>query len=173
MNKTRHKVIEARKREIDDYRDALTAFEAKEDQVSDLLIDGTLDPDTYKRQIERIRDERTHFTDQLERVNRDIDDAYLETAESILELATQAKLLWESRSPLKRRSLIETVLSNPVLDGKTIRFDWKIPFAALAEMNKDGGWCSQPRTAGFIRFAAQYHIRANFVGAPNPALRGH
>jgi len=37
----------------------------------------------------------------------------------------QAKALWMSRSPEEPREFLEMMLSNPVLDGPTLRYEFK------------------------------------------------
>ena len=143
LNKTHHKVLDTRKKEIEGYRLALKGLEGQEDILYDDLKSGVLDEKQYKRRIEFVRTEREHLTFELEKVNKNIDDAYLHTAKSILELATKAKSLWESRSPLERRMFLEKLLSNPVLDGLSISFDWKKPFGVIAQMTRNGKWRPQ------------------------------
>lgn len=76
----------------------------------------------------------------LEEKQHSITDAGFETVKSTIGLAKQAKTLWLSRSPDGRREFLELILSNPVLDGPTLRYEMKKPFAALAEMAKKEKW---------------------------------
>ena len=69
-----------------------------------------------------------------------LDDKYLATADRIFELAKRARSLWNQRSPAEERQLLEVVLSNPVLDGATVRWEMKKPFAILAEMTNGSAW---------------------------------
>ncbi len=57
-----------------------------------------------------------------------------------LELATKAKSLWISRNGHEKRELLEKLLSNPTLSGKTLRYDLKKPFSVLAEMRQKNEW---------------------------------
>ncbi len=140
LNKTHDKVRAARKQEIEGYKSALLGLHSREDDAYLDFKKGILDELGYKRQIERIRQEQLTLTELLEKSNNDIDDAYLETSKSILELATQLRSLWNDRTPQERLMLIDKVLSNPVLDGKTLRYDYKKPFGVLAKMRRDGIW---------------------------------
>jgi hypothetical protein len=65
----------------------------------------------------------------------------METAKTVLELATSAKSLWISKSPQERRELLDLILSNPILDGLTVRFELKKPFAVLVKMSEKEEWC--------------------------------
>lgn len=63
-----------------------------------------------------------------------------ETAKTILELATSAKSLWISKSHQERRDFLDMVLSNPILDGLTVRYELKKPFAVLLKMSEKVEW---------------------------------
>ena len=70
-------------------------------------------------------------------------DRYTQTTSEsrrLFELAKQARTLWNQRTPTERRQLLEMVLSNPRLDGVTVRYDMKKPFAILSEMTKGNDW---------------------------------
>ncbi len=70
----------------------------------------------------------------------ELTDTVTETAQSILELATNAKSLWLSKNPQERMLDLNDVLSNPRLDGKTVRYEMRKPFAVLAKMAKSEDW---------------------------------
>jgi hypothetical protein len=61
---------------------ALDELQEREARLFDLLVlrFGALDAEAYKRQLVRLRDERTTCTDQLARANEQLDDRYLLTA---------------------------------------------------------------------------------------------
>ena len=116
LNETQRKSQSAIRREASGYDEALKALENDEDRVYQDYTRGILDEAGYQRQIKRIRDQRNHFTKLLHKANLMINDAGMETVKSILELATNAKSLWKSRPSHERKELLETLLSNPVLD---------------------------------------------------------
>ncbi len=62
------------------------------------------------------------------------------TAQRTLELAQRAKELWLSQSPSERRRLLEMLVSNPILDGKTVRYDLRKPFQLLSELKQAPDW---------------------------------
>ena len=143
LNETHRRVTESRRREIAGYQAALTALENKEDEIYDDHRRGLLDEDGYKRQIERVRGERRRMTGLMEKAQYMIDDAYLETAKKILELATMAKSLWDLRTKEEKRDFMERVLSNRVFDGVTVRYELKKPFRIVSEMASSSAWRPQ------------------------------
>lgn len=156
LNETHKNAGEARKREMEGFRAGLSELESREDEVYVDFRKGILDEIGYKRQIQRVREERSRFTRLLEAANNGIDDAYLETAKSILELATNAKLLWKSRSPTERKERLSAILSNQVLDGLNVRYEMKKPFVVLSQMASVENW--RPLVEDFR--TAVIHFRA-------------
>ncbi len=106
----------------------------------DMKLAGSLDDATFRRQLERIQKERRLNFDLLQDTQGQVDGAYLVTAQRVLELAKNAKSLWEGRSPEERRDLLAKLLWNPVLDGRSVRYDLKKPFRVLHEMREKENW---------------------------------
>jgi DNA invertase Pin-like site-specific DNA recombinase len=131
------------RKQIAAYGDSLVELEKREDDLFDKLSTRIIDNDAYQRQIKRVREERGHYKDLLEKAQLSLNDVYHETAKSIIELATDAKSLWLSLPPQKRRDLLDKMLSNPILNGTTVRYDFKKPFAVLVEMNEKTDWRTQ------------------------------
>lgn len=140
LNETHRMAVIAVKREIEDYNEALKALEEKEDRTYDRRDAGEISNEDYQRQITRIRKERHQYTKLLEQANLMITDASMETAKSILELATNAESLWKTATPQERKEFLEQLLSNPVLNGTTVEYQIRKPFVTLSEMKLDQKW---------------------------------
>jgi hypothetical protein len=140
LNENEKKTKRAIERDIDNYEQALKALEVKEDRAYDNYDSGLVDRDNYQRQIQRVREERSHFTKLMKRAQLDINGAALETAKTILQLATNAESLWNLRTPEERRSLLDDLLYNPTLDGLSVRYEIIKPLRTLSEMKTDQSW---------------------------------
>jgi hypothetical protein len=81
--------------------------------------------------------------EQLEAHQKSLTSAVVETAQTVLELTTIAKSLWITRTPQERRDFLDLILSNPILDGLTVRFELKKPFAVLLGMKENVDWCTR------------------------------
>ncbi len=97
----------------------------------------------YQRIIEKIKENRRYYTGLIEQCSNTIIDSHNRTTKKIIELATNAESLWNSRSIVEKVEFLKQVVSNPVLDGPTIRYDLQKPFAVLAEMAGKVNWRSQ------------------------------
>ena len=136
-----HAAVRAqRRRDSDRFRRELAALEPKEDQLMELLMAGTLDDAAYKRQLQRIREQRAELTRKLDEANERLDEEYISKAKATLELAKRAKLLWLEQSAHEKRRFLELVLSNAQLDGESVRYTLRKPFAILAEMRGSADW---------------------------------
>lgn len=140
LNKTKIQVQNAIKADIENYRLAIESLQGKEDRLYDRLDRGEIDRDVYNTQRKRLQAEQIEFTNKMEDSQLKITDAGMETAQSILELAINAELLWKTRSPEERKEFLDVILSNQKLDGLTIRYELKKPFKTLSEMKGDMNW---------------------------------
>ncbi len=142
LNKSAESSAALARKNAEKLRTEINSLEVKEDSAYDHFARGILDEETYRRQVRRIRDARIELTERLAKVASD-SGRPLETAKSILELAKQARSLWESRTPWERREFLERVLSNPRLSGVRLEFDWKKPFGEFFTLMKSEEWRSR------------------------------
>ncbi len=140
LNENEKKAQNAIRRDIENYKLALKALEDEEDCIYEHFRQGILDDDSYRRNFKRVRHERTQFTNLMERAQLDINGAALETAKTILQLATNAESLWKLQSPEERRLLLDDLLYNPTLDGLSVRYEIVKPLRTLSEMKQDQNW---------------------------------
>jgi hypothetical protein len=140
LNESYFEIKRARKLEIERYRGVLASLEAKEDGAYADMQSGLLDEVMYRRQIAKVRAERKRYTDLLEKSSEELDERALESAQSTLELAKDAKALWLSRSAEERLDFLKLILSNPRLDAECVRYDLRKPWSTLKEMNASNEW---------------------------------
>ncbi len=143
LNETHRAATAAKREAVKLYRAQLGALDDKENSMVDLFTAGSIDADLFKRQQTRVREERDALFDKLQAAETEADDAYLVTADRVLELAKNAKRLWEGRTPSEQRDFLARLVCNPRLDGRTVRYDLRKPFAVLAQMHGEGGWRPQ------------------------------
>jgi site-specific DNA recombinase len=139
-----HRHVKAKKVEaVKMYKAQLHALDGKENRIVDLFAGASMDADVFKRQQARVREERDDLFDKLQAAENQAEDAYLVTAQNVLELAKNAKALWNTRSAAERRDFLAKLVCNPRLNGRTIEYDLKKPFSVLAQMHGEGGWRPQ------------------------------
>jgi site-specific DNA recombinase len=111
--------------------------------LTEKLLEGALDADTYKITNDKLAADKQRSDERLKLLSLQNHDAGMETAQSIIELATKAKSLWLSRSPKERRDFLELLVSNPLWEDTTLRYDLKKPLKILSEMKGNSKWCTQ------------------------------
>ena len=140
LNEAQRKTQKATIREMDGFKEGIEATHKEEDELYQDFKKRIVTEESYLRMVKQVRNQRLRFTDHLKHAQLAISDAGMETAKSILELSTSAKSLWKSRTPLERKELLNDLLSNPVLDGVTLRYEIKKPFRILSEMAESEKW---------------------------------
>lgn len=150
LNETHRRAMDEKARAAQAYRAEIDELKSREERLFDLFAAGDVDRETYDRQLGRLRSEQSSRFERLREIEGGVDEAaYLETARSVLELAKSARSLADGRSGKEQRDLFARVVRNPRLDGRTVRYDLKNPFAVLAQMHGEGGW--RPRRDSNLR----------------------
>ncbi len=143
LNETHRQAMAAKARSAEMYRAEIKALEEKEDRLFDRFDSGEIDRATYERQLTRLRADKADRFEKLRATDQDEDAKYLVTADRVLELAKSARSLWEGRTPVEKRDFLARLVCNPRLDGRTVRYDLRKPFAVLAKMRGSDGWRPQ------------------------------
>ena len=143
LSETHRQARRAKAEALEIFKAQLAALDGRDDRLYDRLDRGEIDSETFSSQQKRLRQERDDLLAKLRDADAHADDGYLVTAERVLELAKNAKKLWERRTPQERCDLLDKLLCNPVLDGRTVRFDLRKPFDVVAKMGRDDLWRPQ------------------------------
>lgn len=143
LNETKEKMKLCIAREIEGYNYALKKLEEKENMIFDNFNSKNIEKDMYDRQLVRVREERTHYTNLLKDANIKITDVGMNTAQSILELSRKANTLWSGRLPIERRDFLNKLLSNPRLNGANVEYELKKPFLIISKMKEKPDWRPQ------------------------------
>jgi hypothetical protein len=99
-----------------------------------------LDESGYKRQIERVRSDRRHYENEIERLTLTISDEAMVSVKKVFELAINAKELYKAMNREDRMEYLKMVCSNPTLDGLTLQYQLQSPFARLSNWKEDSNW---------------------------------
>lgn len=140
MNQSHRVLAEKAKEKIKETYRLIEALDLKEERVYDDFTKEILDIEGYRKIINRLRQDRDIYRNELERLQNQSRTYFRETAQSTLELASSAKSLYLSRSPEEKREFLEKLLSNPTLDGQSLRYDLRKPFGVLAKMALTSEW---------------------------------
>ncbi len=144
LNDTHAVAVAGKQKQMAAFSAEIHELEAKEDRLYKRFDAGEIDRLTYDRQLTLIRADRADREEKLRAIELTANDnGYLLMAKDLLEIANSAKRLWEKRSPQEKRDLVARLVSKTVLDGRTVRYDLRKPFAILAKMRGSDGWRPQ------------------------------
>ncbi|MFN9066550.1 MAG: hypothetical protein ACK5V3_04930, partial [Bdellovibrionales bacterium] len=119
LNKTEKKAHRVVELQIAEFNDKLKELDSRKDSLVDLMLSQQIEKELFDQQLKRINSNRDSLVEQLEAHQKSLTSALIETAKTVLELATSAKSLWISKSAQERREFLDLILSNPILDGLT------------------------------------------------------
>lgn len=110
---------------------ALAAANARLERLTDLLLDGKIDPEIHDSRRDALQKQRLAIELDLRGVT-DSAQVIVEKTKEIVELAKSAISLYEMADSSQKRRLLEIVLSNCTVSGKTITISMREPFARLS-----------------------------------------
>lgn len=112
--------------------DTLLIANARMTRLTDLLLDGKIDATAHDERRAVFLMERQKLEQDLVSLE-DGGRQIAETTKQIVELARCPVFLYETADSWNKRRLLEIVLSNCVVTGKTLDFSLREPFATIAK----------------------------------------
>jgi site-specific DNA recombinase len=112
--------------------EALVALSARAARLTDLLLDGNIDVAAHDERRGLFIAERQTIEQELAALNED-EGRLMVVLSQIVELAKSLETIYESANHEKRRQLLEIVMSNAIVNGKTVEFTLREPFASIAK----------------------------------------
>ena len=140
LNEAHLRLEEASKEVIKKCENEILDLRNRESLLVDLLMNKTLDQEAFELKRNENKVILQKAFEKLKTAQSAVNGDYRMTAEKMLALTINAKLLWESRSREEKVEFLKLICSDQWLMGSTIRFELKKPLAVLAEMAKNGNW---------------------------------
>jgi DNA invertase Pin-like site-specific DNA recombinase len=116
--------------------EALSAANARMTRLTDLLLDGKIDSAAHDTKRAELILERLELERDLA-VVADGTEELVRRTRQIVELAQRAENVYRNADHERKRRLLETVLSDCVVTGKTLEFSLLEPFAAFAKRHSE------------------------------------
>jgi site-specific DNA recombinase len=113
-------------------RETLSAANARLARLTDLLLDGKIDATAHAAKRAELILERQDLERDLAAVE-DGTRQLVRRTRQIVELAQSAENIYQAADNERKRRLLETVLSDCVVTGKTLEFSLLEPFATFAK----------------------------------------
>ena len=153
-----HKKLQARlKRDRAEFISRMKLLtEAEEDYYEDFK-GGRVSEELFDKKRSDLKWERKKLEASVLEIHDSVTKEYMQSAESVLELAKNAKLLWLSRSKDERTEFMKKVLWNSSVSKVSIDFQTKKPFQTLIKMNE---------AEGFLKWGANHPYSRNLYRQP-------
>jgi len=114
-------------------------FKKRLERLYDDYVDEVLTKDDYQQRKTKYEDSIQKLEEKKQTFELSIDSHY-GTVSHLLELSRNASNLFQNANIEQKRSLINSVLSNLLLDGKELRSEYKKPFDTMAFCNRNLTW---------------------------------
>lgn len=112
--------------------EALSAANARLARLTDLLLDGKIDPAAHDERRAELLLNKRDLEEKLTNTDGEIAES-VRRARQIVELAGSAENLYKTGGQEKKRQLLGILLSNCTVSGKELEFTLHEPFATFAK----------------------------------------
>ena len=106
-------------------------IEARLSKMLDARFDGSITTDIYDKKLHEYKERQQELLDEMQQHNV-ADESYYITVNTVLNLAQKAYEIFESSELQEKRQLLNFLLQNCTLDGKTLHYELKKPFDLIA-----------------------------------------
>ena len=130
---------------IKELKSSLTKLQNKMDQAYEDKLEGKISETFLTRSFERWTEERERIVNQIS-AHEKADSKYLKNGIELLELAHRAHDLYKKQNSKEKQRLLKHLLSNSIMEGKTVHFELKMPFNMIVETNKSKNWLGRVDT---------------------------
>lgn len=126
-------------REVGMLKKEHTDIQKKLDRLIDLMAEGVLHPNDYRTKREEYKD-RQHELISLIGVYDDADNAFGETMEKLVKVASGAYSSFIGSNIEEKRELLNFVFSNLQLKGATLCYSYNFPFNKFENIDSCSEW---------------------------------
>ncbi len=123
----------------DQYNEDYERYENRIEKIYDEYLDGRITEDYHEKKREEYRTKQREIVNSRARLHI-ADEEYYLTAEYLLELSSNAYELFKSSEPIEKRQILNLILQNLELTGKTIKFTLLEPFNTIFAFADSPSW---------------------------------
>lgn len=128
--------------------ETLSVVNARLARLTDLLLDSKVTAEEHDARRASLLKDRIRLEQDIAAIDT-TNGRVMATAERIVGLAKSPELLYESGDSMQKRELLQILMSDCVVTGKTLEFSLREPFAAIASrcfLQTCRQLCDTPRT---------------------------
>jgi site-specific DNA recombinase len=129
----------------------INKYQKRLDRIYEDYLDDTISKELYSRKYDEYKKMHKSLRNKRENIEQ-VSEEYFETIMNLLQVSRNAPILFMDAEPEQKRILINSVLSNLVLKGNQLLWEYKKPFDEMAFCFSTGKWYpgrdSNPRPVG-------------------------
>src|SRR3989344_5023140 len=127
MRKSSQNKIIYHTKALNSFTEEYKAVQIRIDRLMDLLLDQSITKDDYDKKLKELKEKRYEIGIQIEDHTR-ADENYYITAGNVLDIAKNAKDLFESSEIPQKRAILNYLLQNYTMDEKKPCITLRSPF---------------------------------------------
>lgn len=116
-----------------------TTIEEKIDRLVELMVEGKIEDEDYKRKHAKYRNELSEISKKLEILNQG-DNKFANHLEYLVKVAYGAADYFTGSDMKKQKEIIKYVFQNLSLRGKKLEYTMAYPFSEFQKCSKNGEW---------------------------------
>lgn len=125
--------IEFHRREIDRMQAEYNRIQTRIDTLLDMRLESRITPDDYDKKLQKLKDEQYKLDVDLRMLTK-ADHEYHIHVSTILSLSRRIGEIFESSELPEKRAILNYILQNPTVSGRTLKFELKKPFNTVLEL---------------------------------------
>lgn len=128
-----------RKKELARIRIEFDRIQHRADGLIDLMLDKSITKDEYDKKLQQFKDQQYRLDLEAEEHTK-ADHDYKLTVSRVFSISRRAGSIFTRSEPHEKRALLNFLLQNPTVDGKTLGFTLRSPFNTVLELANCPSW---------------------------------
>ena len=102
----------------------------------DMRLDGSITSQEYDKKVQELKDQQYQLNIELDEYTK-ADHQYHIHVSTVLDLSRRMGEIYESSEVAEKRAILQYLLQNSVVDGRTVELEVKKPFNVVLELAKE------------------------------------
>ena len=133
LRKLNEREVEFHQKEIGRIQGEYSRIQSKVDRLMDLLLDQSITKDEHDKKLQQLKDQQYLISVELDEYTK-ADHQYHIHVSTVINLSRNIKEIFESSELLEKRAILNYLLQNPTVSGKTLHYTLRNPFNTVLEL---------------------------------------
>lgn len=133
LRKLNEHEVEFHQKEVGRIQGEYARLQGKLDRLMDLLLDQSITKDEHDKKLQQLKDQQYRISVELDEYTK-ADHQYHIHVSTVINLSRNMKEIFESSELLEKRAILNYLLQNPTVSGKTLHYTLRNPFNTVLEL---------------------------------------